>query len=222
MRLRSVLFVSTFGLCVAAPMLWWRSPAAKRPLVLSFKIGQTFEEVVKASSYPVVEYSNIPTRDRIQAGETFVTEPAVVLVFNDPEHGFKLPATRFAMIGYTHNKVETVATSPMLEELPFDQAVAILENLQIQFKAGGWEPWIDDGSAWFDFTAEGKKRLYARMFDPEFSKEATLRVPGKYGMTFRLWCADGCMTRQPPYRFMIDVGVSSDIEGRIQSRRSKQ
>ena len=101
----------------------------------------------------------------------------------------------------------------MLNKLPFDEAVAILENLQNQFKAGGWEPWEVDDSTWFDFTPDGKKRLYARMFEPGYMETQSLRVPKKYGMTFRLWCAEGCMTREPPYLFLIDVGVGSDVYG---------
>jgi hypothetical protein len=169
-----------------------------------------------------MERSNIPAHEPLQAGATFVTEPAVILQFDDRKHGFKLPPTKFAMVGYRNNKVVTVAASPMLEKLPFDQAVATLENLQNQFKAGGWEPWIDDGSKWFDLTAEGKKQLYARMFQAGFSQEATLRVPDKYGMTFRFWCAAGCATGQPPNLFMIDVGVSRDIEGSISANQSQK
>ncbi|TFW30124.1 hypothetical protein E4O92_17475 [Massilia horti] len=113
------------------------------------------------------------------------------------------------------NKVETVATSPMLDKLPFDQAVAILEDLQNQFKAGGWEPWAKDGSEWFDLTPEGKKRLYKRMFEPGYSQSAELRIPKKYAMTFRLKCTDGCWPgEQRPYLFLIDVGVSHDTYAR--------
>lgn len=100
-----------------------------------------------------------------------MTEPAVILCFNDPQHGFILPPTKFAMIGYMHNVVATATTSPMLEKLPFDQAVSILENPQNQFKAGGWEPWGDDGSKWFDLTPKGKKRLYQQMFEPGTAKQ---------------------------------------------------
>lgn len=185
-----------------------RAPAP--PTILSFRIGQPFEEVVKGSTYPVLERSNIPTHAYLQAGDTWVTEPAVILQFNDPRHGFTLPPTKFAMVGYMDNVVDTVATSPMLGKLPFDQTLAIVENLQKQFKAGGWEPWQEDGSTWFDLTPDGKRRLYARMFESGFSQEVTLRVPEKYAMTFRLKCTDGCWSRKPPYRFLIDVGVGHD------------
>jgi hypothetical protein len=101
----------------------------------------------------------------------------------------------------------------MLEELPFDQAVVVLENLQNQFKAGGWEPWADNDSVWFDLTLEGRKRLYARMFEPGYMQSTTLRIPKLYGMIFRLKCTEGCWTRQPPYRFLIDIGVGYDVYG---------
>jgi len=206
-RIRTALVAGMLG-----AGLWWHFYRIPEPTVLSFRIGQPFEEVVRNSTYPVSKGANIPTPARDGSGETFVTEPAVILCFDDPEHGFTLPPTKFAMIGYEENRVDTVATSPMLKKLPFDKAVAVLENLQNQFKAGGWVPWEEDGSVWFDLSPEGKKRLYARMFEPGYSQTAILNVPKQYGMTFRLKCAEGCWTREPPYRFLIDVGVGPDTE----------
>jgi hypothetical protein len=195
--------------------VWWRYYRTTEPTILSFRIGQTFEEVAKNSTYPVMERSNLPADDPgdTKFGATWVKEPAVIIRFSDPKHGFTLPPTKFAALSYMHNKVETLATSPMLDKLPFDAAVAVLENIQNQFKAGGWEPWSGDGSTWFDLTPEGKKRLYARMFEPGYMQTARLRIPDKYGITFRLKCAEGCWNREPPYKFLIDIGVSSDIEG---------
>ncbi|TFW34626.1 hypothetical protein [Massilia horti] len=193
---------------------WWhyRTPL---PTVLSFGLGDTFEKVAKNSSYPVMERSNRPADDpgENKFGATWVTEPAVIIHFTDPKHGFTLPPTKFAALTYSDNKAVSLATSPMLDKLPFDDVVAVLENLQNQFKAGGWEPWEVDGSTWFDLTPEGKKRLYARMFEPGYMQTAILRVPKKYGMTFRLKCAEGCWTRESPYKFLIDVGVGVDTEG---------
>ena len=188
---------------------WWhyRTPEVT---VLSFHIGQTFEEVAKASTYPVMMHSNIPSEDDTQFGATWVSDPAVVIRFNDPKHGFVLPPTKFAALTYSHNKAATLATSPMLEKMPFDQAVTVLENLQEQFKAGGWEPWEGDDSKWFDLTPEGKRRLYEAMVQTGVSQTLELRIPKKYGMTFRFWCAAGCGTRKPPYLFMIDVGIGRD------------
>lgn len=194
--------------------LAWRQVPVPLPVptVLSLSVGQTFQEVVAASTYPVVARSNVPTHAYLGSGETFVTEPSVIIRFNDPEHGFILPPTKFALVGYLDNRVVTVSTSPMLDKLEFQEAVAILENLQNQFKAGGWEPWQKDGSEWFDFSPAGKQRLHARMFTMGFAQEASLRVPGQFGMTFRLRCAAGCDEQQPPYLFLIDIGLGKDID----------
>lgn len=194
-----------------ALVIGWRSRMPE-PTILSFRPGQTFAGVVQDSTFPVLERSNIPDQET-GFGGTWVTEPAVIIRLNDFEHGFTLPPTKFAALSYQQNVAATLATSPMLDELPFDDALVILENLQNQFKAGGWEPWETDDSTWFDLTPRGKKRLYARMFEPGYAQEATLRIPKLYGMVFRLKCTEGCWTREPPYRFLIDVGVSRDIEG---------
>lgn len=194
--------------------LWWnyRTP---EPTILSFRLGQTFEEVVQNSTYPVMKRSNLPADDpsKDQFGATWVTEPAVIVRFTDPVHGFTLPPTKFAALTYEHNVASILSTSPMLDKLPFDKAVAVLEDLQNQFKAGGWTPYKDDGSRWFDLTPEGKKRLHAAMFEPPFREHYTLRVPKKYAMTFRFKCAEGCWTREPPYLFLIDVSISTDSHG---------
>lgn len=217
MKRPKLLLVLAAAASVVGLGIWQHSPAPPTsvPTLLSFRIGQSFQEVVRASTYPVMERSAAPEADTGMAGVTAVTEPAVILCFNDPQHGFVLPPTKFALVGYTRNVVTDVSTSPMLEKLPFNQAVAILENLQNQFRAGGWEPWAVDGSKWFDLTPEGRKRLYQRMFEPGYSQSAELRVPKKYGMVFRLKCTDGCWPgEKPPYLFLIDLGLSGDIVGR--------
>lgn len=210
MKFRYRPFLVLAGLIAAAA--WWHAPAPE-PTVLSFRPGQTFEEVAKNSTYPVATQSNLPSESDTGWGATWVTEPAVILRFDDPRHGFILPPTKFAALSYQRNVVATLATSPMLDKLPFNEAVAVLANLQGQFKAGGWEPWADDDSTWFDLSAEGRKRLYARMFEPGYMQTTSLRVPGMYGMIFRFKCAEGCWTREPPYLFLIDVGISRDTYG---------
>lgn len=200
---------------VAGAGLWWhyRTP---EPTVLSFRLGQTFEEVVQNSTYPVVERSNLPAEDPsdLGFGATWVTEPAVIIHFTDPVHGFTLPPTKFAALTFEHNVASILSTSPMLQKLPFDEAVAMLENLQNQFKAGRWEPYELHESRWFDLSPEGKQRLYAAMFTPPYRQQQTLHVPKKLGMTFRFKCAEGCWTREPPYLFLIDIGISDDTECR--------
>ncbi|MGJ9416902.1 hypothetical protein ACHAC9_03925 [Massilia sp. CMS3.1] len=190
----------------------WGSLRTPEPTILSFRPGQTFEGVVKDSTFPVLEKSNVPDPETGWGG-TWVTEPAVIIRLNDSEHGFTLPLTKFAALSYQRNVASTLATSPMLDTLPFDESVAILEHLQTQFKTGGWEPWADNDSTWFDLTVEGKKRLYARMFEPGYAQETSLRVPNLYGMVFRIKCTEGCWKREPPYRFLIDVGIGRDVFG---------
>lgn len=194
--------------------IWWHARTPE-PTVLSFRLGQTFEQVVSDSTFPALEHANRPADDpgENKFGAIWVTEPSVIIRFTDPKHGFTLPPTKFAALTFSENQAVSLATSPMLDPLPFDEAIAILENLQNQFKAGGWEPWEDDDSTWFDLTPEGKKRLYARMFVPGYMQSASLRVPKMYGMTFRLKCNEGCWTREPPYLFLIDVGVGDDVYG---------
>lgn len=193
---------------------WWHS-CTPEPTVLAFRLGQTFEQVARDSSYPVMERSNRPADDPgdHKFGAVWVDKPAVIIRFTDPTHGFTLPPTKFAALSFAENQAVSLATSPMLAPLPFDEAVAILENLQNQLKAGGWEPWEKDDSTWFDLTPAGKKRLYARMFEPGYMETNSLRVPKMYGMTFRLKCTEGCWTREPPYLFLIDVGVGGDVYG---------
>jgi hypothetical protein len=213
MRGRHLVLASATAAIALGLGVWRRAPVpAVVPTMLSLRVGQSFGEVVKASTYPVMQRSAVPEAATSMAGVTAVTEPAVILCFDDPQHGFVLPPTKFALVGYMDNVVATVSTSPMLDKLPFDQAVAILENLQNQFKAGGWEPrTVGAGSQWFDLTPDGKKRLYQRMFEPGYSQTAELRVPKKYGMTFRLKCTDGCWPdEKPPYLFLVDVGVGMD------------
>jgi hypothetical protein len=190
-------------------LVWWRS-SSPEPTILSFRPGQAFAGVVKDSTFPVLEQSNLPDPETGWGG-TWVTEPAVVIRLNDSQHGFTLPPTKFAALSFQRNVASTLATSPMLDTLPFDEAITVLENLQNQFKAGGWKPWEVDDSTWFDLSPEGKKRLYARMFEPGYAQEANLRIPKLYGMVFRLKCTEGCWTREPPYRFLIDVGVGHDV-----------
>jgi hypothetical protein len=141
MKLRSLVP----GIAVAVPVLGaviWQhsgSPPPAAPTVLSFRVGQTFEEVVSGSTYPVMKRSNLPIDDPSgdKSGTTWVTEPAVIIHFTDPKHGFTLPPKKFAALTYQHNTAAMLSTSPMQDKLPFDEAVAVLENLQNQFKAGG-------------------------------------------------------------------------------------
>src|SRR5476649_241614 len=103
------------------------------PTLIVLRIGQPFAEVVRNSSYPIMTESVVPSDQDDGFGATYVTEPSVVLQFNDPKHGFTLPPTTFLAITYMNGVVATVATSPMLKKLPFDQTVELLARLQDRF-----------------------------------------------------------------------------------------
>ena len=191
------------------------------PTTISVRIGQTFNEVARASTFPVTAASNIPNNSN-GSGATWVTEPAVVIQFNDPEHGFTLPATTFAAIGYMDGKVDDISTSPMLGKLPFDEAATVLARLQRQFQDGGWRP--QPNNVWFDLAPLGREQLrkHVRKESNGFMKTTMLIVPEKYEMTFRLWCAARCDSQIGLDRYLIDIGISQDIGFERRKRKRQQ
>jgi hypothetical protein len=189
------------------------------PTIISVRIGDTFEQVTQASSFPVIASSDRPTDNQIGFGVTLVKKPAVIIRFDDSRYGFSLPPTAFAAIGYMHNKVDTIATSPMLSKLSYDQAIALVANLQSQFMTAGWQ--LDDGTTWFDLTSEGREALHSslRFGNQGHRKEVSLRAPEKYSMTFLLRCVAGCDSHIGLDRYLIDIGIAQDFEFAIQTRK---
>lgn len=182
----------------------WEYFDTPAPTILSAHVGKTFEQVARDSSYPVAARSGGAAADMQW---TYITKPSVIIRFSDPQHGFILPPTTFAAVTYMYGKVTTISTSPMLKPLPFDEAVEVLDQLQKQFQAGGWQPWINSASRWFDLTPEGRRRLHQTMHQPGWAEGQELVVPGKYAMIFRLKCTAGCADVPGPERFLIDVGL---------------
>ena len=182
----------------------WEYFYEPEPTILSAHVGKTFEQVARDSTYPVAARSGGSPKDMQW---TYVSKPSVIIRFSDPRHGFTLPPTKFIAVTYTYGKVTTISTSPMLKPLPFDEAVEVLAQLQKQFQAGGWQPWADNASRWFDLTPEGRRRLHQRMHEPGWAEGQNLVVPGKYSMIFRLKCTAGCADVPGPERYLIDVGL---------------
>ena len=182
------------------------------PTMIALRIGQPFAEVVRNSSYPIMTESIVPSDQDDGFGATYVTEPSVVLQFNDPKHGFTLPPTTFLAITYMNGVVATVATSPMLKKLPFDQTVELLARLQDRFQTGGWQIDNDTHTHWFDLSPAGRRQLhdYLRDTDSGWSEEAWLIVPQKYGITFRIKCAANCDSRCGLDRYLIDIGIGNE------------
>ena len=196
----AVLATGISVLCLGA---WWynRPPA---PTYLVAKPGQTFEEVVKNSTFPVWEKSNRPSEypGDLKAGATWVYEPAVIFKLDDAEAGFSLPPTKFGAITYTDNRVQCIVTSPMLKALPFDDTLTVLQALQDMFKAKGWVPYEGDHSQWFDLSPRGRQKL-----QDDLSEMNSFRVPKKnLEMFFTLHCELDCDDR-PRSRWLINVEI---------------
>ncbi|MFP3562370.1 hypothetical protein SB861_68960, partial [Paraburkholderia sp. SIMBA_049] len=54
-------------------------------------------------------------------------------------------------------KAITLTTSPMLETLPFEQAVLLLDELQQKFKQVGWTPEPVEVNAWLKIETKEEK-----------------------------------------------------------------
>jgi hypothetical protein len=180
------------------------------PTTLVVGLGHTFEQVARNSSYAVANSSDIPPKDDIGFGATWIKEPAVIIQFDDPTFGFNLAPTTFAAIGYMHNKVDTITTSPMLKKLPFERALTEVARLQKIFQTQGWQ--LDDDTTWFDLSPSGRAALHAeiRLGRYGYCKWVSLRAPGKYSMMFRMRCAGGCESRIGLDRYLIDISISKD------------
>jgi hypothetical protein len=208
------------ALALLAGFTWYSY--TPKPTVISVRIGQPFEEVVSGSTFLVRRASNIPTYDEVGFGVTWVKEPAVIIHFNDPKHGFTLPPTTLAAISYLHNKADTIATSPMLNKLSFSQAASQLALLQRQFQAGEWQ--LELNTDWFDLSPKGRDELHEYLRNPEsgYVKTVSLVVPEKYEMTFRIWCVARCDSNLGFDRYLIDIGVGEDIGFEIRERERQR
>jgi hypothetical protein len=188
-----------------AAFVWEKRDYLTSTTVLSVGIGETYDNVLKGSTYPVAKNS-IPPGNGF--GTIDVDKPAVVIVFNDPDHGFTLPPTKFAGVTFLDGKVLTVTTSPMLEALRFDDAVALVNQLQAEFRHGGWEPIERSGERpplWFD-TASA-----AGLTELRRGSTRELVVPHKYAMYFNFKCWDQCSPApNEKSLYLIDVSMGPD------------
>ena len=194
---------------LVAAALWEKHDSSVPTTTLSVRIGETYDEVVKGSTYPVVQNSVPPDDQPYYGGSTWISSPAVVIAFSDPEHGFTLPPTKFGAVGYAYRKVVTITSSPMLDALPFDQAIALLNRLQVDFKRAGWLPIERSGErppTWFDTeTVSGLAELRA-------GSTRELVAGDKYFMYFNFKCWDGCYPeRNSKSVYLIDVGIGETL-----------
>jgi hypothetical protein len=193
------LLIATSIAAVTTAFVW----IPPKPTVLVVRVGMPYDEVLKRSSYPARAHGMEPSGET-GFGTIDVTKPAVIVNYDDPQYGFKLPPTKFAAITFGHSVVESITTSPMLEALPFSEAVEVLYRIQEQFRSTGWSPWKSNQSVWFDFSPQGREALHAELL--RFSdSEQWLRHPQRHlRMIFRIKCMDDCDDYDDA-RYLIDV-----------------
>jgi hypothetical protein len=193
------------AIAVLVAVAWAKRDYLVPTTTLSVRIGEAYENVVKESTFPVAENSMPPGNG---FGTTDVDAPAVVIAFNDPTNGFTLPPTKFAGITYLDGKVLTIRTSPMLESLPFEKAIRLMNRLQADFKKSGWKPVKPCGErapSWFDSTSP------AGLAELRRGSTRELVVPRKYAMYFNFTCWDNCSPAPNDKSvYLIDISMGPD------------
>jgi len=119
-------------------------------------------------------------------------------------------------------KVDTIATTPMLSKVTFSDATQELASLQRQLQFAGWR--LHNDTNWFDLTPHGLDQLRTELRNKStgYVKTMMLRVPEKYAMTFRIYCAARCDSKIGLDRYLIDIGIGEDIAFAIQKRELNQ
>jgi hypothetical protein len=199
------------AVALVATVVWSQRYRFTPATTLSVNIGDSYEHVIESSTYVIRDHSMAPD-GKDGFGAVWIDTPAVQVRFSDPLHGFTLPPTKFAMVTLLEYKVTTITTSPMLDPLPFNEAIALLNRLQADFKKAGWEPIERSGErppTWFDTqTAMGLAELRT-------GNTRELVVGDKYRMYFNFKCWDECYP-EPNAKsvYLIDVSIGDMLVSR--------
>jgi len=176
---------------------------------ISVHIGKPYEEVSRDSTFPIKKKTVIYPSESPEPDSIWMRNP-VIVKFDDPRHGFTLPPTKFGVIGFNDWKVTNITTSPMLETLPFDQLVPLLNHVQKMLKASGWVP-QDNHFTWINLDSEIEKNALQNLLFKQVVV-MTLRVPHKYGLSLNIKCYTRCNERDPKTaKYLIDVSVGKDF-----------
>jgi hypothetical protein len=110
--------------------------AALRPtdeVVLNI-IGEPYEKVRQQSR------STLPALNEWNFLDLYVRRPTIFR-FDEPNYGFVTPPAKFLFLEVVReNRVDAVTLSPQVKTLPLNESMAILVDLQSQFRHGGWKP----------------------------------------------------------------------------------
>jgi hypothetical protein len=204
---RKILLSLTALLCLG--LIAYALSGSRSVDIISVHIGKPYEDVERDSTFPVKEKTAIYPSDPPEVDSTWIISP-VVVKFDDPQHGFTLPPTKFGAIGYKKEKVSTITTSPMLETLPFDQLVPLIKQIQEKLKSAGWRPRETQNHAWLPIdTADEQKALQDLLFDQVVI--VMLLVPHKYGLALNVKCYARCDERNvETAKYLIDISVGKD------------
>jgi hypothetical protein len=181
---------------------------------IALHVGKPYKEVLRDSTSPVKSKTVIRQTTPPVEDSTWITSP-VIVKFDDPQHSFILPPTKLLAVGYSEGKVTTFTTSPMLETLPFDQLIPLLDHIQQMLKKSGWIPEFEgERNSWFKIESEADRNaLQSLLFKQAVT--AALLVPRKYGMSLIVKCYARCDKRDPnTARYLIDVSVGRDYSHR--------
>jgi hypothetical protein len=193
----------------AAALVAYAAYSGRSIDVLSVHVGKPYEEVVRDSTFSVQAKTAVYPSEPPHPSSTWISSP-VVIRFDDPEHGFTLPPTKFGAVTYNKSKVATVTTSPMLETLAFEELLPLLDKMQTTLKEAGWTPRNGSDHAWLVTTNEtDRNALQSKLFDQVVI--VMLLIPHKYSLALNVKCYARCNERDPKTaKYLIDVSVGSD------------
>ncbi len=185
---------------------------------LSAHIGKPYELVIKDSTFPVEDktaiYPGDPNdpKDPARPGSTWISSPTII-EFDDPVYGFKLPPTVFGAVTYASQKVSTLTTSPMMETLPFAEALDRLLATQNTLKSRGWKLEPLENNDWFNAdSGPERERLKNKLFDQAVGID--LYVPEKYSLLLLIKCHASCDKQDPTTaKYLINISVGRDRSG---------
>ena len=114
-------------LALALIRLWAESGEPEIALV----IGEPWEDMRKRSSASIGPA--VPNRVWFHMPQSDAR-----LRFIDPQYGFVTPLARFFTVGFHDERIDGVRMSPQIEPLLLDDALAVVLDLQEQWRRGGW------------------------------------------------------------------------------------
>ena len=210
--MRKLYLVTLFT--ALAILIFYLNRAPEKIGTISLHVGKSYIDILNDSTFPVKSNTTMRATTPPIEDSTWITNPTIVN-FDDAKHGFTLPPTTFGVIGYNKGIVTTITTSPMLEALPFDQLIPLLDHIQQMLKKAGWVPEDDNENyTWVKTESESDRNaLQGLLFNN--ARTATLMIPHYYGMSLIVKCYVRCNERNPKTaKYLIDVSVGEDFSNR--------